>query len=356
MKFGYALAAVVALGACSGNPLGDTTSGSGSSSSGSSSSGSSSSGGISGSTTLPPGTTSPTASSNIVRYEATDGTTGSGYATNVVYDAGTDTFTVQNLPFSGAKTFNRGTAVSQLGVTTNGVSPFAVYEGPTTAADAITGTSISQFGYRAIYAVSPSGKTQVGIVRTGDFINYGFGGYVYQRNGGVTLPASGQANYSGNYAGLIDFDGQGGLEYTTGTMAMAIDFTAFNTSQTGTGVNAVSGTVSNRQIYDINGNVVTPSVLAALSTQQQVTITALPTLVFTVQPSVMTANGEIAGDVTSSLPGKNGPTAYETGTYYAVLAGTNASEVAGIIVVTSAAPGATGVTQRETGGFIAQRQ
>ena len=353
MKFGYALVALVALGACNGNPLGGTAGGG---TTGGGTTGGGTTGGVSGPTTLPPGTTSPTASSNIVRYEASDATTGSGYATNVVYDAAKDTFTVQNLPFSGDKTFTRGAAVSQLGVTTNGISPFAVYDGPTTAADSVTGTAINQFGYRAIYAVSQSGKTQVAIVRTGDFINYGFGGYVYQRNGAVTLPTSGQANYLGNYAGLIDYSGAGGLNYTTGTMAMQIDFTAFNTSQTGAGVNAVNGTVTNRQVYDINGNVVTPTLLAALSTQQQVTISALPTLFFTVQPSVMTTNGEIAGAVTSTLAGKSGPTPYETGTYYAVLAGTNASEVAGIIVVTSASPGATGVTARETGGFIAQRQ
>lgn len=342
MKFGYALVTLVALGACGGNPLGTST------------------------TPLPPGTTTPTASSNIVRYEATDATTGSGYATNIVYDSGSDTFTVQNLPFSGSdRTFSLANQVPQgtppvpvptLGSTTNGVAPMAIYQGPTTAADAITGTAINQFGYRAIYAVSPSGQTQVAIVRTGDFINYGFGGYVYERNGSVTLPTSGQANFSGNYAGLIDYNGAGGLNYTTGTMAMQIQFDAFNTSQTGAAANAVSGTVTDRKIYDINGNEVTSTVLAALSAQQQVTITELPTLVFTVQPGVMTSNGEIAGSVSSTVAGTSGPTVYETGSYYAVLAGTNATEVAGIIVVTSASPGATGVTARETGGFIALRQ
>ena len=190
------------------------------------------------------------------------------------------------------------------------------------------------------------------------YVQYGFGGYVYQRNGGVTLPlpSSGQANYVGNYAGMIDFNGAGGMEYTTGQMNMAIDFNAFNTSQTGAAIASVNGSVTNRAVYDINGNIITPQVLAALTKQQNVTISALPTLVFTIQPGVMTSNGEISGQVSSSLPSATGATNYESGTYYAVLAGTNASEVAGIIVVTSGAPNNTSVTQRETGGFIALRQ
>jgi hypothetical protein len=66
----------------------------------------------------------------------------------------------------------------------------------------------------------------------------------------------------------------------------------------------------------------------------------------------MDLNGEIVGEVTSSIPGPGGAaTVFESGNYYAILAdgaGGAASEVVGIIVVTSG-------DARETGGFILYR-
>lgn len=349
---------VLALGACGGNPLNNTgtgSSGSGSSGSGSSS-GSGTSGGITGSTALPPGGV-PTGGCNtcVVRYEASDASTGAGYATNINYSGPTtDTFTVQNLPFVGNNVFTRDPVLSGLGSN----SPYGVYESAATYTDSVTGAPINQFTYRAIYATSPSGKTQFAIVRTGDFVNYGFGGFIYQRNGTVTLPTSGQASYAGDYAGLVDYNGTSGINYTTGAMTMAIDFNAFNTSQTGAAANAVYGYVTNRKVFDTNGNDVTQTVLDALNTAKNTTLTALPNLIFTVAPGVMTSNGEIAGQVGSSVPSGGSSAAYESGTYYAVLADNpthNVGEVVGIITVTSTYPGAS-LTARETGGFILARQ
>ena len=235
-----ALAAGIAVSGCGdGNPFDDnaedTDGGNGEGTDGSDPDG------IDGDSGLPPGTASPTPSSSIVRTEPTEadgGNPGDGFVTSVSYDASNDTFFVDNLGFDGDNVYQRGTAVSSLG-------PYAVYEASATYPDSITGAPISQFAHRAIYGVSPSGNTQFAIVRTGDYIDYGFGGFIYQRNGGMTLPDSGQARYSGDYAGLRDFNGAGGLQYTTATIDMAIDFEDFN-STTGRRGDAVRGQITDR--------------------------------------------------------------------------------------------------------------
>jgi hypothetical protein len=288
-----------------------------------------------------PGTLRATPGGDIFRKELKDDK-GNGYAVGIAYDAATDTFAVDGLGFDGGNVYRRGTRVGSLGP----ADEFKVYEADSVYRDDVTGTPIRQFQHRAIYAVSTSGNTQLAIVRTGAYIPYGFGGFVYSRNGGVTLPTSGQAAYSGNYAGLRDFNDRGGLQYTTGDMTMAIDFRDFNDG------NAVQGYVDNRRIYDMDGNDITAQVIAQINADTNSSIVNLPTLVFTVGPGVMDLNGEIVGEVTSSIPGPGGAaTVFESGNYYAILAdgaGGAASEVVGIIVVTSG-------DARETGGFILYR-
>lgn len=315
--------AFFALAACSGNPLGnvpDTT--------------------VQTSSVNPlPGTTAPTSSSNIIRYEARSNN-GSGYAEGISYDANSDTFTVDNLAFDGGNAYTRGTLVSNLG-------PFAVYEGPNSEPDQFSGTPITQFQHRAIHAVSASGRTQFSIVRTGAYAPYGFGGFVYERAGAVQMPSAGQALYVGDYAAIRDFNGRSGLEYVTGSMEMAIDFRDFNQGS------GVAGAVYNRQIYDVTGNNITSQVLTALSGDAGVTIAQLPEIVFTVGPGVIDANGELAGRVTTPYTNSSGATEqFATGNYYAVLAGPEAREVSGIIVIEGPDHRSDGVTARETGGFI----
>jgi len=293
---------------------------------------------------LPPGTDSPTPNRRIVRREATADGSGNGYARDISYDAATDTFSVENLGFDGDNAYSRGAAVGSLG-------PFAVYESDAVFADDVTGVPIGQFTHRAIYAVSTSGETQLAIVRTGSYIPYGFGGYVYQRNGRVTLPTSGQASYAGNYAALRDFNGRGGLEYATGDMEMAIDFNDFDDG------NAVNGAVFNRRIFDLSGNDITADVLADFNEENEASLTTIPTLLFAVGPGVMDENGEITGAINSFYANDAGTVqAFEAGNYYAVVAdgdGGNASEVVGVIVVEGSL--GDGVTARETGGFLLYR-
>ena len=336
-RYWLGLAAVSALSACGGgNPFVTTTDdGTGTGTTNNSREG------------LPPGTNNPSANAAIFRSEPTEadgGARGDGFATAITYDSATDTFSVDNLGFDGDNGYSRGTAVSDLG-------PFAVYEADATFPDIVDGEPITQFRHRAIYGVSTSGNTQFAIVRTGDYIDYGFGGFIYQRNNGVNLPTTGQAQYTGSMAGLRDFDAAGGLEYTTADVRIAIDFDDFNDT-TGTRGDAVNGTIDNRRIFDLNGNDITTDVVNRINAENTLTLTDVPDLTFNVGPGVMDDTGEIIGTLNSYYTDGNGDTqTYESGNYYAVVSGDDAEEIAGIVVITNGIDPA-GDTVRETGGFI----
>ncbi len=287
---------------------------------------------------LPPGTTNPSTSSGIQRYEAKDGS-GNGFAQNVTYDSGSDTFTVDNLAFDGDNSYHRSVSVPNLG-------PFQVYENNNAFIDPVTGASIPQDTYRAVRGDSTSGNTSFAIVRTGSFVPYGFGGFIYQRNAGVSIPSSGQAHYAGNYAGLRDFDAAGGLQYVRGQMTMDIDFNDFNDGS------GVTGSVTNRRVFNLTGSDVTAAVVAQINSEKGTSLTSLPTLNIAVGPGVIDGNGELSGDISSFIPGPGGTAvAFETGKYYAVLTGDPANEVAGIVVVKAS----DSLKTRETGGFILYR-
>lgn len=299
-----------------------------------------------------PGTTTPSAATPISRYEARDEATGSGYAENITFDPDTNTFTVDNLGFDGANSYSQRTFTGTPLATRLG--QYRVYEAAAVVNDPLTGLPIPQFSHRLLAGVSRSGDTEFALVRTGAYVGYGFGGFILKRNVAVTLPTTGQAGYSGNYAGIRDFQGRGGLEYTTGDMTMAIDFEDFNDGD------AVQGRIFNRRIFDINGNDITRQVLDAWENDPDTEYNqgnALPTLLFEVGPGVIDANGELNGNLGSTVELADGTLeTYEAGNYYAIVAGEDADEVVGIIVVTSTDPRYDTVTARETGGFILYRQ
>lgn len=291
---------------------------------------------------LPPGTGSPAPDNSIFRREGVNDD-GGGYVSSVSYNSTDDTFTVDGLAFDGDNEYAR----SQ-GATTS-FGGYAIYEGAETYQDAETGAQIDQYLHRAIYGVSSSGQTEFALVRSGNYAGFGFGGFIYQRNGSVTLPApeTGQATYTGGYAGVRVFDGRSGLEYVQGDMTVSIDFEDFNNS------GAVGGQISNRRIFDIDGNDITGDVTTILGSG-----TNLPVLSLVVQPNVLDANGEITGGMISYDP-RNGDD-YEEGTYYAVLSDgadndLDAEELVGIVVVTSEDPRNADITVQETGGFILYR-
>lgn len=296
--------------------------------------------GIESDRTLPPGTTSPAPTTGIVRFEPEDGT-GNGFAQSFSYDSSNDTFSVDNLAFDGDNTYIRDTQVGQLG-------PFAVYENRDPIQDPINGQFINQFQHKAIYGVSTSGETEFAIVRTGAYVDYGFGGFVYQRNGDVSLPTTGQALFEGDYAGLRDFQSRGGLEFVDGDMVIAIDFEDFNDGD------AVRGEIFNRTIYDTDGNDITGSVITGINAANNASLSQLPTMRFVIEPGVLDDNGEIVGSINSFIVDNTGAlVTFEQGNYYAIISGPDATEIVGVVVAESLV--SPTVTARETGGFILYR-
>lgn len=307
---------------------------------------------------LPPGTENPTSTSDITRYEARAAGTGDGYAEDFAYDPDTDSFSVDGLGFDGANNYTR-IETANLGAFDPG--PFRVYESASTYADSVTGAVIDQFMHRAIVGSSATGAddtefVEFAIVRTGAYRDFGFGGFIYGREGGVRLPlpTAGQATYSGEYRGLRDFNNRTGIEYVAGQAFLDIDFEDFNDGD------AVKGGVYNRRIFDVNGNDITSDVITGLrNTYDNPAISAIPNLVIDVGPGSVDRNGEITGTIASSV--MNGDGALETldtGKYYALLSGTGidgGNEVVGIVVVAGDDPRYKDVTVRETGGFILTR-
>lgn len=304
---------------------------------------------IDGDRTLPPGSASPQPTDSIFRSEPSDGgnaADGDGQVSGVSFNAQTDEFTVDGLAFDGDNVYQRGRAVSSL----NG---FAVYEASAQFDDPLNNLPINQFTHRAVYGVSASGNTQFAIIRTGAFTDFGFGGFLYQRNGGVVLPTEGQANYVGQAAAVRDFNGRGGLEYATADVNIAIDFTDFDDNGATLG-DGVQGRFSNRTIFDINGNDITDSVLTTFNAENDASLVSIPDLQLFVGPGVLDANGELIGSVGSSYVDNQGTLqTFEQGTYYGILSGDNAEELVGIYVATSSPE--PNVTARETGGFIVLR-
>jgi hypothetical protein len=302
---------------------------------------------------IPPGTSSPSSSNSIFRTEPRDESNGNGYAQDISYDGDTDTFTVDNLAFDGANVYQRGTAVSSM-------ASYAVYEADQTTEDPENNEDIEQDGYRAIYGVSrdTNGEgvpnTQFAIVRTGSYQNYGFGGFIYQREGDVTLPQSGQARFQGQAGGLRDFNGRGGLEYSSADLTVDIDFSDFNDA-TGMRGDGVRGRLYNRRVFDINGNDITAAVVGRINTENDASLTAIPEANFVVGPGALDDNGEITGTMTSSyVDNENKVEQYEAGTYYAIVSGDTPDEIVGIMVLENSAE-YENATVRETSGFIVYR-
>lgn len=307
---------------------------------------------------IPPGTDSPSPNASLFRSEPTvegDGVdAGNGFANGISYTEEGDLFTVDNLAFDGDRPYSRVDDEGNPNVVTslnNGL--FNVYEGPTTAVDPVSGDVINQFTYRAVYGVSQNRvdgtdtpTTQFAIVRTGSYIDYGFGGFIYQRDDSVTLPSSLQATFSGQSAGLRDFGNQSGLQYTTADVNLSIDFNDFNDGETFRG-DGVVGRIFNRRVFDLDGNDITNDVVATLGDADNPE-TSIPDVNFEVGPDVLDDNGDLITNIQSTL--SNGDE-YESGTFYAIVSGDNAEEVVGVFVLEANDE----AQSRDTGGFIVYR-
>ena len=309
---------------------------------------------------LPPGTENPTPTSAIFRREPFDQEVGNGYVRAARYDSENDQFFVEGLGFDGDQPDGQAFSRSIPGTLGNS---YALYEAPALFPDSVTGTPIPQFEHRAVYGVSESGETEFAIVRTGAYVNYGFGGFLYQRNGEVVLPLEGQGTYQGDYAAIRDFDGRGGLEYAEGTARVDVDFSGFRANCSAAECdNAVRGRVFDRRLFDTAGNDITRAYLDVLSAANEgVPLSQMPILSFKIGPNVADVNGEISGDVFSvSTEATLQSNLADSGKYYIVMAGDHTAapggEMVGVVVIENEDPRFENVTVRETGGFIAVRR
>ena len=307
------------------------------------------------------GTEDPSASRSISRIEpgtvTEDGRliandTFGGLVREVIYDEDSDTYTIDNLAFDGENEYETSSVFPTLG-------GYPIYEAAEEVPDFLTSAAVGQIvPYVAVTGrsevINPEGadgefepRATFAIVRTGGYTDYGFGGFVYARNGDVTLPTAGQAQFDGTYAGVRVFDKEATLEYTTGNVEVGFDFDDFNLN------NGVKGTVSDRELFDENGNPI-PGFF--------VSDDLLPDLNFVVVQGVDTLlpTGELSGDLLSRRLNDNGEIAiYEEGKYYAIIAGDSTAgdggELVGVFVVESEDPRVDNLFVQETGGFILQR-
>lgn len=297
------------------------------------------------------------ADESIQRSEAESTEIGRGFLRSYEFDADNDIFLVEGLAFDG----NQPDGEAYARMTPPGdVGGFGFFIAPVTFPDSLTDVPIGQFQHVAIFKESDSGETEVAIVRTGGYLDYGFGGYMYSRDNGVTIPADGQATYQGDYVGLRDFTNRGGLEYVTGVINIDIDFSGFRGACEPECDNAIRGYVTDREFVTVNGVNVTADYVAALSSKNEdAPITILPSLIFKVGPGSAGDNGLIDGDVFESSfeATLNNNTA--SGTYEGILAGDHTlgpgGEIVGVIVTTAEDPRFDDVSVTETGGFIADR-
>ena len=218
--------------------------------------------------------------------------------TRAVYDATTDTLTISALPFDNGAA--DATYVRDATLDTNGMKAYVNTGG--------------QRSYVALWGVSNAGtgSASAGVVATGDYLSYGFGGNAYGRSGTTTLPTTGLANYTGRYAGLLTYDGQTGYDRTSGTVALQVDFVD----------GKVEGQVTGRQN------------LTAGTAQNNLSLA-----------TASIADGKFSGTATSF----SGTTKVEEGSYKGIFAGSTGLEIAGIIVLTSSAGT---LPTKETGVFV----
>ena len=289
---------------------------------------------------LGPGTKNPTPNGAIQRFEPRTGDGGGLVRGDVRYNARRDTFTVDNIAFDGENVYQRHDGLETLG-------GYKVFAGDEVTDDFLTGEAIDQIvPYRAIYGVSrrrvgDSPRTQFAIVRTGGYFDFGFGGYVYERAGGVVLPDSGQARFTGKYGGMQIQSGGGGLAFVRGDMRLDIDFNDFNRND------GIKGRIFNRRLLTDDGD----------------PITQLSDVFWVIEEGTktLTRNGEIKTEVFTLRRGSDGALERDfEGTFSGIVAGDTTAgsggEVVGVIKMEREDQNVEGVVVQETGGAILYRR
>ncbi|MBL4927284.1 hypothetical protein [Fuscibacter oryzae] len=240
---------------------------------------------------------------------------------SMAYDAGKDELVVNNIPFDGATAANGQAVYARQGGL--GATGFGRYE-----------NVAGDLNYYAVFRRSDSGAVEGGAFQTGDYVTPGTGGAAVRRTGNVNLPSTGEYTFTGEYAAVRSFDASAtapvGVQYITGSSNLSLDFGDFD------GVGAVIGTITGRNLYAEDGSLIGPM-------NDYVTFAA---------GEIDRANGKISG---GTVVNRTVTTELGTGSWSAVIGGTNGTEIAGIIVFEGEGAGANGNTMRETGILIATR-
>ncbi|MEL6571598.1 MAG: hypothetical protein AAFQ64_08065 [Pseudomonadota bacterium] len=345
---------------------------------------------------------------DVARTEARSGS--EGFADEFIINDTDDTLEIDNLAFDGLNIYTRGANVpaAQGGAKLSDLGSIAVYHADIVTPDFLTDNPVDQSDpYVAVYAESdviimdeiPDDATPEEIqaimdaarpratavaVRTGAYTGFGFGGFGYDRAGDTVIATTGQATFSGDYAGLRVIDFTPELLVTDGDITIDIDFDDFNEGA------GLKGVLSNRQAYLADGrpyptytgiditNVsgggadpISAADLATLNAQRDAIIDdinywgvlQLPDLPLVVRGGGETIkdNGEISGEVRNRYrnPASGDFEVYENGFYYAIIAGDttqdDGGEVAGILKFEAPDNRFEGVVSQETGVFIAER-
>lgn len=170
-----------------------------------------------------PGTENPTAGGSIIRFHERDESDGDYYLdSSVEVQDGGATIIVEGMPYDGDA--DRYTQIGTIG-------DFALYENADKVAfDPIDGDPIPQLDYLAVHQESANGLTYVTIVASSAPDRHGLDGFVFGRNGGVTLPTTDQARYEGTYAGLRTFEEETRIETISADIVVTIDFENLNSA------------------------------------------------------------------------------------------------------------------------------
>lgn len=319
------------------------------------------------------GTENPSSTSDIYRYgSALNGVDDqqdpqNGYVSSVTING--NEIEVCCLAFDGNPDSD-GTSVYTRDDVVASLNGYDVYEAEISTPDFLTSDAIAQIApTRAIVGVSSNTvggqpQTRFAIVRTGGYVGHGFGGFVYEREGGVVLPTNGgEARFEGKYAGLRTYNGGGGLNYTQADLAVAIDFGGFGgNTQTIRGGYDNSRLFNNYQVFDLNGNLIQTGFIDTDSYDFWIPITTTDEL---------DDNGEMQASINSSVTylddaGEAQATS-GSGMFYGVLAGDltdgSGGELVGVLTINwgnvygtdLTQPGTRTIGVSETGGFILSR-
>jgi len=240
---------------------------------------------------------------------------------------------VDNIPFDGVDELAY-VSIANLGVgTSNGVG---LFQSVSEVKDSVTGVVIGQIFHRALYGKNETGSADFVIVKSRDYINEGFGGYVLQRNkldlnGDLVefeRPLTGQAIFYGSYDGFRIVTDNPGMFHTSGDVEIVFDFGDSNKN------GDLIFLSQNRAMYDQTGEFLKP----------------LPDLGTVIQSGKLTTDGQM--DVTIFSRDADGKD-YEKGTMTGILAGKIPMEAVGVISLTSSDDDAS---YQETGGFFAYRR